>query len=343
MIGRNEETAMEYIPDYEQLWNDWDASLELPEQQERLKASFSDKCKPHYISRRTSAATFTGGEGAFRCCLEDNFCNCEEHIFKIHLSRRPVACMYMYRLAYELGLTDEQGRKLKQQATPEFSEADQHDAFRQLAALIEQYDEDTQYELYAKCRWGTKRERISKEYGLLRADTALYAPLIKDGFYTIVDEPLRLLGPQRELVRRLDDASFAFPSTLAKTKRGAVKIRAKYDWCLQNPAIVAPIAYPEFVVVQPSALLQKGGDLLLKYLRRKFFDTIYEIAGGRKVQVPSGASIINFDTLTYDYPNDIITEMMNLYGHNRCRDYTEPREVHERSTLASNVTFIPKK
>lgn len=333
---------MEYIPDYEQLWSDWDASLELPEQQKRLKASFSDKCKPHYISRCTSAATFTGEEGAFRCCLEDNFCNCEEHIFKIHLSNKPVPCMYMYRLAYELGLTDEQGRKQKQQATPEVSEADQHNAFRQLALMIEQYDEDTQYELYSKCRWSTKREKISKEYSLLKADVALYAPLIKDGFYTIIDEPLKLLGSQRELVRRLDDASFAFPPTLAKTKRGTVKTRAKYDWCLQNPAIVAPIAYPELVVVQPSALLQKGGDLLLKYLHRKFYDTIYEVAGGRKVQVPSGARIIDLDTPTYDYPNDVVTEMLNCYGHNRCLNYTEPREVLEHRPLASCDIFIPK-
>lgn len=333
---------MEFVPDYEQLWNDWDASLELPEQQERLRVSFSDKCKPHYISRRTSAATFTDEEGTFRCCLEDNFCNCEEHTFKIHASRKPIACKYMYRLAYELGLTDEHGTKLKQQLIHEFSETDRYDAFRQLAAMIERYDENTQYELYSKCRWVTKRERISREYGLLRAEKALYAPLIKDGIYTIVDEPLDLLGSQRELVRRLDNASFTFPSDLAKNQKGTVKIRAKYDWCLQNPEIVAPIAYPEFVVVQPSTLLQKGGDLLLNYLRRKFCDTIYEIAGGRKVQVPSGASIINFDTLTYDYPDDVITEMLNHYGHNRCRNYTEPRGVHEHKPLASCDIFIPK-
>lgn len=334
---------MEFIPEYEQLWNDWNASLELPEQQERLKASFSDRCKPHYISKRTSTATFTGEEGTFRCCIEDKFCNCEEHMFKIHLSGKPVACTYMYRLAYELGLTDEQGRKLKQQELPEFSEVDQHDAFRQLAAMIEQYDEDTQYELYSKCRWGTKRERISREYGLLSVEKALYAPLIKEGFYTIVDEPLELVGSQRELVLRLDDASFAFPSDLAKTQKGTVKIRAKYDWCLQNPAIVVPIAYPELVVIQPSVLLQKGGDLLLKYLRRKFFDTIYEVAGGRKVQVPSGAHIIDFDTPTYDYPDDVVTEMLNCYGHNRCLNYTEPREVHEHRPLASCDIFIPKR
>ena len=334
---------MEYIPAYEQLWNDWDASLELPEQQERLKASFSDKCKPHYISKRTSAATFTGEEGTFRCCLEDNFCNCEEHMFKMGLSGKLVACKYMYRLAYELGLTDEQGRKLKQQEPSAFSEVDQYDAFRQLTAMIEQYDEDTQYELCSKCRWGTKRERISREYGLLSVKRVLYAPLIKGGFYTVVDEPLELVGSQRELMRRLDVASFAFPSNLAKTQKGTIKIRSKYDWCLQNPEIVAPIAYPELVVVQPSVLLQKGGDLLLKYLRRKFFDTIYEIPGGRKVQVPSGASVIDYDKLSYDYPDDVITEMLNRYGHNRCRNYTEPREVCEHKPLASCDVFIAKR
>lgn len=334
---------MEYIPAYEKLWNDWDASLELPEQQERLKASFLDKCKPHCISKRTSAATFTGEEGTFRCCLEDNFCNCEEHMFKMGLSSKPVACKYMYRLAYELGLTDEQGRKLKQQESSVFSEVDQHDTFRQLVAMIEQYDEDTQYELYSKCRWGTKRERISGEYGLLRVKKNLYAPLIKDGFYTVVDEPLELVGSQRELMRRLDAASFAFPSDLEKTQKGTIKIRAKYDWCLQNPEIVAPIAYSEFVVVQPSVLLQKGGDLLLKYLRRKFFDTIYEINGGSKVQVPSGARIINYETLTYNYPDDIITEMLNCYGYNRCKSYTEPREVREHKPLASCDVFVPKR
>lgn len=334
---------MEFIPDYEQLWNNWDTSLELPEQHERLRASFSDDCKPHYVSKRTSTATFTGGEGTFRCCLENNLCNCEEHMYKMHALCKSVPCKYMYRLAYELGLTDEQGRKLKQQEPSVFSEVDQYDAFRQLAAMIEQYDEDTQYELYSKCRWGTKRERISRGYGLLSVKRVLYAPLIKGGFYTVVDEPLELVGSQRELIRRLDVASFAFPSDLAKTQKGTIKIRAKYDWCLQNPEIVAPIAYPEFVVVQPSVLLQKGGDLLLKYLRRKFFDTIYEIPGGRKVQVPSGASIIDYDKLSYDYPDDVITEMLNRYGHNRCHNYTEPREVREHKPVASCDIFIPKR
>ena len=97
------------------------------------------------------------------------------------------------------------------------------------------------------------------------------------------------------------------------------------------------------VVVQPSVLLQKGGDLLLKYLRRKFFDTIYEILGGRKVQVPSGARIINYDTLTYDYPDDVIAEMLNRYGHNRCQNHIEPREVREHKPLASCDIFIPKR
>ena len=51
---------MEHLPDCVKLWNDWDISLNLPKQQQRLRESFADKCKPHYISKRTATATFTG-------------------------------------------------------------------------------------------------------------------------------------------------------------------------------------------------------------------------------------------------------------------------------------------
>ena len=332
---------MEHLPDCVRLWNDWDISLNLPKQQQRLRESFAEKCKPHYISKRTARATFTGEEGTFGCDLENNFCGCEEHCLGITGSRQPVPCKYMYRLAYELDLIDEQGRKRNAASNLEISEDDRHNAFRQLVAIIEQYDDDTQYALKEQCHLYYERKRVNNEYRVLRAEKAFYAPFIKDGLFAIVHEPSELLGAQRDLVRRLDAASFAFPSDLAKTQKGTVKIRAKYDWCLQNPAAVAPIAYPELVALQPTELLQKSCALLFQYFRRKFCDTLYEFPDGRKIQVPSGVKIRDFDAPTYDFPDDIVTEMLNQYGHNRCINYTEPRKVHE--PMAFNVTFIPKR
>lgn len=332
---------MEFIPDYEQLWNDWDASLEMPEQQKRLKASFADKCKPHYISKRTATATFTGEEGTFSCDLENNFCGCKEHCLGITGSSQPVPCKYMYRLAYELDLIDELGRKRSAANNLEIPEDNRHNAFRQLVTIIERYDDDTQYTLYTQCHLYYARMRVNNEYRVLRVEKAFYAPFIKDGLFAIVQEPLELLGAQRELMRRLDAASFTFPSDLAKTKKGTIKVRAKYDWCLQNPEVVALVAYPDLVAVQSTVLLQQGGNLLSQYFRRKFCDALYELPGGRKIQVPSGVKISDFETPTYDFPDDVVTEMLNQYGHNRCINYTKPRKIYE--PMAFNVTFVPKR
>ena len=142
--------------------------------------------------------------------------------------------------------------------------------------------------------------------------------------------PISLYGTKRDILKRLDEEAFIFPDNLARTKSGTISYQAKYDWCLQHPDIILPIAFPNLVAVRPSDLLQKGGKLLFDYVHRKFCDTIYKFSGNRHIQVPCGAVISNFDTLDYAYPEDIVTEMLNYYGHNRCKFYTEPRDVYAK-------------
>ena len=129
-------------------------------------------------------------------------------------------------------------------------------------------------------------------------------------------------------MERMNASNFEFPQHLERTKAGSIKYQAKYEWCMHHPNLIAPIAYPELITVKPSILLQKGGNLLLEYLRRKFCDKIYRLSGNRTVQVPYGTIISNFDALSYEYPNDVVTETLNFYGHNRCVSYTEPRQIH---------------
>ncbi|MEE1078928.1 MAG: hypothetical protein UIC64_07740, partial [Agathobacter sp.] len=66
---------------------------------------------------------------------------------------------------------------------------------------------------------------------------------------------------------------------------------------------------------------------------------VYRLSGDRRIQVPYGADISNFDAVDYDYPEDIVTEMLNYYGHNRCKVYTMPRKVYSARAAVFHYEF----
>lgn len=218
-----------------------------------------------------------------------------------------------------------------------FSEEECHIAFKELAAIIEQHSEDMQYALVVG------RGNSFNHGGSLIIQRAVFCEYIKDGMFLVADKQLLPFSNKKDLMQRVNRSTIEFPQNLARSKTGSITYQAKYEWCLQNPDIVAPIAYPELVTVQPSALLQKGGNLLMKYLCRKFFDTRCS-CGDKLIQIPYDAEITNHTLLSYDFPDDVITEMLNQYGHNRCYHYEKPKQVHGRKTaLVFTVSFSDDK
>ncbi len=209
-----------------------------------------------------------------------------------------------------------------EEASVSFLEAECHAAFKELVAIIESYDKDSQFALATGRRVPLEQNRS------FIVQRAAFTNYIKDNLLLIADKQLLPFCNKKDLMQRVDKCAIDFPQDLERTKTGNIKYQAKYEWCLQHPEIVAPIAYPELITVQAAELLQKGGNLLVDYVYRKFCDTIYKMTGDHKVQVPYGVEITDFNDLSFDYPDDIVTEMLNHYGHNRCINYTEPREIH---------------
>lgn len=224
----------------------------------------------------------------------------------------------------------------EENSSPCFTKEECQVAFKKLVAIIEQHSEDLQYAL-------TVGRGVSFVQGRsLIIQRAVFNEYIKDELFLVADEQLLPFSTKKDLMQRVDKSSIDFPQDLERTKTGSIKYQAKYEWCVQNPNIVAPVAYPELVTVQPSELLQKGGDLLIKYLCRKFYDTTFS-CGDKKIQIPYDAEITDYEILSYDFPADVVTEMLNQYGYNRCCNYTKPREVHGRRTaLIFSVGFSPE-
>lgn len=197
-----------------------------------------------------------------------------------------------------------------------------HVAFKKIVSIVEKYDVDEQFALISQFR-------ISFDHvNVCVVDKSIFASYIKDGIFLLAKEQQLPFATKKELMQRMNATDFEYPCNLERTKTGSIKYQAKYEWCIQHPNLVAHVAYPELVTIQLSTLWQKGSELLLEYLRRKFCDKIYKIAGNRKIQVPYGAEITDYVELSYNYPDDIVTEMLNYYGHNRCKKYTQARKVY---------------
>ena len=209
-------------------------------------------------------------------------------------------------------------------------------AFKEIVSRVEQYDEDVQFALITQCRLSFNQKN------LYVVNKAIFAAYINDNLLLVASKPQLPLATKKELMQRMDVLSFEYPNTLERTKTGIIKYQAKYEWCVQHPEIIAPIAYPELVTVQPSDMLQASGNLLLEYIRRKFCDRVYKMTGSRRIQVPFGSEIADFTTLSFDYPDDIVTEMLNYYGHNRCKAYTEPKHIYVSRIAILEYEVHPK-
>lgn len=211
-----------------------------------------------------------------------------------------------------------------------------HVAFKKIVSIVEKYDEDVQFALISQCRLSSDHEKVCI------VDKSIFASYIDDNIFLVAKEQQLPFATKKELMQRMNETAFEYPSNLERTKTGSIKYQAKYEWCIQHPNLVAPVAYPELVTIQFSDLWQKGGKLLLEYLHRKFCDKIYKMAGDRKIQVPYGAIVTDYVGLSYDYPDDIVTEMLNCYGQNRCKTYTQPRKVYTSRIALLQFSFSMK-
>lgn len=340
---------MEIINRAERLWKNWNDALKNIEQKKRLSHAFSKECRPFYVGVHSLSGTFSSTEiGTFICSLEDNFCNCEEHMssYMHGLSNEGIPCSYMYRLAYEAGIMDKSGRLKQVNDSEIFSEEYSIDSFCKLVQIIEQYDEQAQNILRKIIRYNLKRRHYDGKPIPFSAKRRDVKKLIDDGLFCVVEDSLTLFENQREIIRKMDQSGYYYPDYLPKTKAGIIRAKAKYDWCLQHPTDVAKFAYPDNVVLVAAKMMTAGGKLLYEYLDRKFCDMLCTVTihddntvVSRTIQHPSGAIIVDLFNTRVEFPNDIVTSMLNFNGYNRCRNYTEAFEIHKSRRSVYSVTF----
>lgn len=336
---------MEWLSPQEKFWKAWNANTELEQQKKRIKKSFDDECQPFYISPFSLSGTFGCSEGTFICSLDDDFCNCDEHIYDIHFDGDDVPCRFMYRLAYELGITNSDGKLKEKAESAPLTDKEQYDYFADCLEVIEKYDDITQNALRILLRRSSRKRYYDKQYKVFTANVHEVQMFINDGVLDVVNDSLILLDNQRKLVRKMDDIGFVFPENLERTKQGKIKVKAKYEWCLQHPDVVAVHAYPDKVALALSAKMQVVAEWVCDYLTRKFCDTICKISfhdgGSQEIRHPTGAEITDSRKGTFAFPDDVITTALDYYGHNRCKNYTEALEVHTSHMSLFTFTFSP--
>lgn len=323
---------MEWLGHQERLWKAWNANAKLDTQRKRIEKSFGDDCRPFYVSPFSLSGTFCCSAGTFICSLDNNFCNCDEHMYGLHADGDKVPCRFMYRLAYELGITNENGRLNDVTEQPPVQDKERFDYFADCLEIIESYDEATQNDLRILLRRNSRKRYYDKQYKVFSADIQSVQRFINDGIFDVVSDSLVLLDNQRKLVHKMDAVGFVFPENLERTKQGKIKVRAKYEWCLQHPDIVVAHAYPDKVALVFSKKLQIVAEWVREYLVRKFCDTIRTISLGdgrwQEIRHPTGAEITDTQKGTFDFPDDAVTIALDYYGHNRCKNYTEAWDAH---------------
>lgn len=81
-----------------ELWEQWSACHESPDQKKRFASAKTAACTPVELDKESGTATFKGSSGTHSASLEK--CSCVDY------NRRRLPCKHMYRLAMELGLID---------------------------------------------------------------------------------------------------------------------------------------------------------------------------------------------------------------------------------------------
>lgn len=306
----------------------WDDLLDNIQQQERFKDSLTSAFTPSYLSRESYSGTFVGDTKAIVCCLgKSHCCNCDDYAKTEKSVRYP--CSHMYRLAYEFGLVDINGRLKRIDEPRSYSILEIEVLFKEVVYRVEKFIPDEgQLHLisgdlyYTLSRCVKDNPCIPFRIKAAEAKDYILSGLFEQCYLSSIGI-LYDYGFIYDVVKKMDENGYTWPNTLSRTKRGSVTAKAKKDWCLTHPDDAISIAYPdgnsEYVMVRPSYKIIPIWDYLLQYWERKFNDEeTHEKFRRYTIRHPVGAIVTDYKKGSYEFPPDIITDELNKYGHNRC-------------------------
>ena len=291
----------------------WKAEIhQLPDQLKRITSAKSAKVTPASIDQETMTGTFPGsGANPYLTTLDSCTCGDFRH--------RKLPCKHIYRLAIELGMLDESAENGVNKNTLKAMQLSLEDAVGILENLTDQSQNVIKVFLMQNPSLDTEFPVLAESAG----KDLLQCPLLEN-----VDYPL----PAFQVLKRRDIMETLDQHGIKGFKRN-MSIKALADWCLENAPDVSEF-FPKAYVFRFSASFQDAQKKTGIYLRRKY-DWQRYYHDEQEVKYPYGSKpedvtvYITFNENgesskttgnpdLYHFPDDKITKLLTLYGHNRC-------------------------
>ena len=303
----------------------WPSSIhDTADQKKRIESAKSPKTTPDSIDKEKKSGVFAGsGVTPYLTTLDS--CTCGDFF------RRQLPCKHMYRLAIELELLNEPAEAGINKNTLDRQQFTLEDA----VAELENMTKNAQRELEEIIKWSCDdNSDKSSAFPVLwneSNDCLSRCPLLVE----IADPEVAIrLFKRNQIISVLE----AHGISGFKRNMGVGNLIA---WCFEN--IEQPLSiFPKVMVFKISERFQKARKNVLIYLRRKFeWDFCYNDEMQR-MKFPYGSSAGDFtitistdgsksrvdNSSVYFFPNDPITDLLTLYGHNRCLNgYHEQQET----------------
>ncbi len=292
------------------------------DQRKRLESARSSKTTPDSIDKMNCSGVFAGsGKNPYTATLDS--CTCGDFF------HRQLPCKHMYRLAIELGLLNEPAESGINKNTLDRQQFTLEDA----VAELENLTEAAQRKLGEIIQWSN-------------VDNATEFPILWDEAYASLSGcPLliEVSNPKTaiKLFKRNQIISILDEHKISGFKRN-MSVDNLRAWCVE--IIEEPLSvFPKVMVFKISDRFQKARRSVLMYLRRKFEWEFYYNDEMQRIRYPYGSSAGNLtitvssdrtaectdDSSIFFFLDDRITELLTLYGHNRClngyREQVDPR------------------
>lgn len=262
-----------------QTFANWPAEAhETKDQQTRLKSAKASKTTPQSIDRENKTGIFPGS-GASPYVTTLESCTCPD------FSRRHLPCKHMYRLAIELGELNERAET----GINKNLQISLEDAVAELENLSEQCQM-----ILMPCLWNDGGAlhicEQSEETEALRSCRLVVIKELTDAAEDILSSNYR----GKDIAEICERHGIKAPEHMSK--------RRLIEWSIEN----ASNCFIAFAVSEEFRSSRRDTYI---YLKRKY-DWEY-FTGGK---YPYGST----GTKKYYFPDDKITELLTLYGHNRC-------------------------
>lgn len=288
----------------------WDGVHDAPDQKKRIASAKSASCTPLSIVPDASAGSFSGSYGVYETTLET--CTCVDFV------RRKLPCKHIYRLAIELGAMD---GEVQSDAAQVKKPLPRGYSLKEAVDILEELG-DGSLEVLRSVLYLKFYRKKAEAVGVVLCDDL--TRLVDAGVLVACDDPAALLGAYRrnELCDRLIGAGVS-----------GFKKNAKLDdliyWICENvPAV--PAIFSDAVAVRVADDFLKASRKIYTYLRRRLEVDSYLDPDRGNVEYPAGAEFCTTVSLSGDvtfspvFPDDEITELLDLHGVNRCRTWQLP-------------------